>query len=807
MTDDLRFAFRQMRKNPGFFGIAVITLGLGIGAAAAMFGLIQGVLLSPPPYADPGRVVLITPIRTDARPYTRGATIGQLQSWRQARSIEPPAAYGWTFNFLVLPDGSESMGGMVVTPSYFRVLGLRPILGREFLETELGRPNTPPSAIILGYDLWQRKFNGDPNIVGRTIRMSRMPAPLSVVGVMPRGIRFLPDPGAASEPNYDLNSYVDFWFGIAPDESRPTARAGNAIARLRDGATLAAAQTEIAALSAGLAQADASLQGISATAMPVQDVLNRDGRRLLVPLFGSVALVFFIACANVAGLLLTRGLQRHAEYAMRSALGAGRLRLFRQALTECLVLAIVGAALGAALATGIVTLLKSIAGHAVPRADAVQIGWPVFAFGFVAAVVAAGVAGLLPAVRASLPDRFLGLKGTRTTAGRSERRLLGAVATLQIVLTMALLAGAALLIRTARNLESMQPGYDTENLLAMTVTRMEREKATEFHRSVLDRVAAVPGVTGAAFAWGVPLTGNKWNGDVEFPGQSASSKLTDRVNLPLRSITEDYFDVMGMTIAEGRAFRGTDGPTAPRVAIVNATLAKRYYADRNPVGAYFQFAGASDKPLTIVGVVADTRTEALSQPAEPEVYLPFWQSGAFSKHLVVRASGNPVALAALVRAELRALDPTSAVERITTMAEIRRDSVATRTFAMRLLIGFAAVATLLALVGLYGLLSLSVNSRIKEIAVRKAVGAQRHQIVQLVVGEGSKLVGVGLLLGVMLAIFVGRLLETLLFDVRPSDPLALGTAAVAFGVVAVAACLVPAYRASRVELMEALRQD
>jgi putative ABC transport system permease protein len=807
MRDDVRFAFRQLRKNPAFAAIAVITLGLGIGAAAAMFGLIQGVLLSPPPYADPDRVVLISPARTDGRPYTRGATIGQWVSWRQAKSIEPPAVYRWTFNFLVLPDGSQSMGGMVVTPSYFSVLGLRPILGRTFTDAELGRPNVPPSAIILGYDLWQRKFNGDPNIIGRTIRMSRMPAPLPVVGVMPQGIRFLPDPGASSEPNYDLNAHVDFWFGVAPDESRPTSGAGNAIARLSSGATATQAQVEVAALSAGLGQADPSLQGITAAVVPVQDVLNRDGRRLLVPLFGSVALVFFIACANVTGLLLARGLQRHPEYAMRSALGAGRWRLLRQALTESLVLAIAGAALGAGLATGIITLLKTIAGQAVPRADAVHVGWPVFVFGLLAAVVAAGVAGLLPAVRASLPDRFQGLKGSRTTAGRSERRLLGAVATLQIVLTVALLSGAALLVRTARNLDRMQPGYDTENILAATVTTMDRQKSVEFHRLALERVAAVPGVTRAAFAWGVPLTGNKWPADVEFPGQPGSSKLTDRINLPLRSITEDYFDVMGMRLAEGRSFRDSDGPDTPRVAIVNATLAKRYYAGRNAVGAHFVFAGSTDKPLEIVGVVADTRTKDLSESAEPEIYLPFWQSGAFSKHLLVRASGDPTALAALVRAELRKIDPTSAVERMTTMAEIRRESVAPRTFAMRLLIGFAIVATVLALVGLYGVLSLSVSSRTKEIAVRKAVGAQRRQIVQLVVGEGSKLVAGGLAFGAIVAVMLGRLLRTLLFDVTPSDPVALATAAFAFGAVALAACLVPAYRASRVDLMESLRQD
>ena len=809
MTEDIRFALRQLRKNPGFAAIAVVTLGLGIGAAAAMFGLIQGALLSPPPYADASRVTLITPVRLDGRPYTRGATVGQWQSWGQARSLEPAAIYGWTFNFLVRPDGSQSMGGLVVTPSYFRVLGLKPFLGREFTEAELARPKVPPTAIILGYERWQRSFNGDPDIVGQTILMSRMAAPLPVVGVMPPGIRFLPAPGAASEPNYDLNAFVDFWLGQAIDESRPTNGVGNAVTRLRDGATLEEARAEIALLAASQAQADAALQGIGATVVPLEDILNRDGRRLLLPLFGSVALLFFIACANVAGLLLTRGLQRHAEYAMRSALGAGRWRIFRQTLTESLVVALAGAALGAGLASGIVTVLKAIAGHAVPRLDAVQVGWPVFAFGALAAVLAAGVAGLLPAARASLTDRIQGLRSTRTTAGRAERRLLGTVATSQMVLTVALLAGAALLIRTARNLDRMEPGYRTDNVLAMTVTAMERQTSTQFHKQVLERVAAVPGVMHVAFAWGVPLTGNKWPGDMEFPGQSDASKLAERVRVPLRSITQDYFDVMGMRLVEGRAFRETDDQEAPPVAIVNEALARQYYPGRIVIGASLpmRLGGPKSVPPEIVGVVADTRTEELSQAAEPEVYLSFWQAGAFSKHLVVRTSGDPGALASQVRAEMRKIEPTSSVERITTMTEIRQESVAARTFAMQLLIGFAAAATLLALVGLYGVLSLSVDSRLKEFAVRNAVGAQRHQIVQLVVGEGAKLVAAGLVLGAIVAVLVGRLLQTLLFDVRPSDPMSVGVAAIVFGVLAVGACLIPAYRASRVELVESLRQD
>jgi putative ABC transport system permease protein len=296
--------------------------------------------------------------------------------------------YRWTFNFLVRDDGSESLGGMVVSTNYFRVLGVKPILGREFLDTEAQHLKTPPTAIILGYDLWKRKFNGDSNIIGKSIRISRMPAPLPVVGVMPPGLRFLPDPGAASEPNYDLNARVDFWLAMAPDESRPKLPAGNVVARLRSGASASQAQAEAAAIGAGLVGSDSSRQGLTATATSVPDVLNRDGRQLLVPLFGSVALVFLIACANVAGLLLARGLQRQQEYAMRSALGAGQWRLFRQVINESVALALVSGVMGAALAAGIIAVLKTIGGQAIPRSDAISVGWPVFAFGFIAALLA-----------------------------------------------------------------------------------------------------------------------------------------------------------------------------------------------------------------------------------------------------------------------------------------------------------------------------------------------------------------------------------------------------------------------------------
>ncbi len=814
MIDDLRYAFRQLRTHPAYAIVAVATLAVGIGAAAAMFGLIQGVLLSPPPYTAPDRLVLVTPVRVDGQPYDRTPTAGQWLAWRQARTIERTAMYRWTFNFLVKGDGSRSLGGMVVTRDFFDVVGVRPLLGRTFTASEVSRPDlpgnqgAPPSAILLGYDLWQREFGGDPDIVGKAVTLSRMRAPLPVVGVMPPGLRFLPDPGAAAEPNYDLDAKVDFWLGLTPDESRPERGAGNVIARLKAGATAADASAEVAAMSAGVAKADPRLAGLSATAHPVREVLNAEGERLLVPLFGAVGLLFLIACANVSGLLLARGLQRQQEYATRAAIGAGRARLFRLVLVEGVALAISAAILGAGLAYGIVRVLQAIGGHAVPRADAVAVGWPVLLFGALAALAAGLVAGLLPALRASWGDRFGLLKGSRTTAGRTERRLLAAVAAVQVVLTVSLLAGAALLLRTARNLDRVHPGYETERILAMTVTHVgARDQTRAFHEQALERVAAIPGVRHVAFAWGVPLTGNSWPAEIEVAGRAAaSSAIVDRISLPLRAVTEDYFAVMGVRLLDGRLFLPTDNEGAPRVGIVNRAFVRQHLGDGVAVGRQLRYPG-DDKPVTIVGVLDDMRTERIRERPEPELYVPFRQNGAFSKHLVVRAAGDPLALAPQVRAALRALQPTVAVEHVTTMAAIRRASTAAQVFALRLLAGFAIVATLLAAVGLYGVLSLSVGARTKELAVRQAIGARRHQVVALVLGEGARLVAIGVAGGVAGALLVGRLLRALLFDVAATDPASLGGAALAFAGVAALACLVPAWRAGRGDVSAALRQD
>jgi predicted permease len=806
--EDIRYALRQLRKAPAFAAAAIVTLALGIGAAAAMFGLIQGVLLSPPPYAAPDRLVLVSPRRVDGRPYTQGTWFAHWLQWRaESRTLEPPALYRWTFNFLILPDGSQSLGGMVVTRNFFSTLGVRPLHGREFTEAEASRPKVPATGIILGYELWQRQFKGDPAVVGTAIRISRQPAPLTVVGVMPPGIRFLPDPANASEPNYDVDAPVDFWVSFIPDETAPRARGWNTVARLRDGVTLAQARTELTTLASRLGGTDPDLAVLTPSVRPVVQVLNEDAGRLLLPLFGSVALLFLVASVNVAGLFVARGLQRHREYAMRAALGASRLRLFRQVLTESGAIAMISAAAGAVLAVAGIRMFKAIGGQAVPRAESVTVGWPLFAFGLAAALVAALIAGLLPALRASSPGQAGSLKGSRSSAGRGERRLLAAIATVQVICTVGLLAGAALLVRTASRLASVRPGYETERVLAVTVTNVTPGTSTQFHTSVLERVAALPGVVKTAFVWGLPLTGNKWPGTMELVGQAGADTVSGQLNVPLRSITPDYFDLMGMGIIDGRGFRSTDNADAPRVAVVNQSFARKYFPGSGALGRQMRFPGDVKRPIEIVGIAADTRTEALSAQAEPEVYLSFWQNGAFSKHLALRTTSDPTGVAALVRREIHAVDPTASVEHFITMAQIRRDSIAPRTFAMQLLIGFSVLATALALVGIYGVLSLSVGSRVKEIAVRKAVGAQRRDILRLILGEGSRMIGVGIVLGIVVSIFVGRALAGQLFEVQAADPLSLGAAALVFGAVALLICLLPATRAAKTDLLAALHQD
>src|SRR5580658_68688 len=619
LFQDLRYGLRMLWKSPAFTAIAALTLALGIGATSAVFSLIQGVLLTPPPYQKPQQLMLIQAVRTEGQKMdsSRGWAAQQWMEWNEkVGSFQGISGYGWTFNFLVRNDGSQSMQGMEVSKEYFRVMGLKTALGHGFDDSDFGQGHV--KSILLGYEFWQRAFAGDQQIIGKTVRISRWDSSPVVIGVMEPGVRFLPSPGAAKEPNYDVNATVDLWVPADPDPKYLKEPYWNVVGRLRDGVTAQRGQQELAALTAREASAEKQFEGFSPQLEPLTDEMNRDGSRILLPLLGAAALVLLIACGNAAALLLVRGLQRQQEYAIRSALGVGRVALFRQVSTESLLLALLGGALGVGLAFGVVRLLKLIGGHAIPRLDAVTTGWPVLACGLGAAVLAAVLAGLFPALRASRLDPVHVLKsaGPKSSVGHGERRLLRAVTMVQTALTLALLVGAGLLIRTMMNVSKVQSGYSTEHILTMSVTAVQGDWVG-FHRRALERVSALPGVKYAAFAWGVPLTGNNWPATVEIEGQPAATKASDRISLPLRSVTTDYFKLLGLRILDGRDFRSTDIRNAPNVAVINQALANRYFPGANPIGKKLWLGGQKQPPTEIVGMVANGRTEDLTQTAAP----------------------------------------------------------------------------------------------------------------------------------------------------------------------------------------------
>jgi putative ABC transport system permease protein len=811
MWQDVRFAIRMLLKQPGFSLIAVMTLALGIGATSAVFSLIQGVLLTPPPYRHPQQLVLIPTARTDGQKQEspRGWPAQQWLEWqKEAKSLQGIAAYDWTFNFLIRNEGSESIEGMAVTKDYFQVTGLQPVMGRSFEESDIGQG--PVKVILLGYEFWKRTFNGDRNIIGKTVHISRWEVPPTVIGVMQPGVRFLPSPGASKEPNYNVNALVDFWIPASPDPKYLKDPFWNIVARLRDGAGLPQAQGELTVLAAREAQSEHAFEGITPQLESLTSEMNLDGRRILFPLLGAAALVLLIGCGNAAALLLVRGLQRQQEYAVRSAMGMGRIALLRQVSTESLLLALLGGAFGVGLAFGVVRLFRLMAGHAIPRLDGVTAGWAVLAWGMGAGVLAALFAGAFPALRAFRLDPMEVLKnaGPKGTAGLGERRLLRGVTIVQTALTLALLVGAGLLIRTMINIAKVPSGYNTSRILTMSVTEVRSySEWANFHRHALERVSAIPGVQYAAFAWGVPLTGNNWPATLEIEGQPPAIKESDKTALPLRAVTEDYFKLMGVTMIEGREFRSGDEGQTLNVAIVNQAFADRYFPQGDAIGRKIWLNGRDKPGMEIVGEVSNGRTEDLTHEASPEIYLSLWEASAFSKHLVIRTTGDPRAVLVAVERELHAVDPTAAVENPKTLEQIRDDSLASRTFAMQLLIGFSAVGSVLTLVGIYGVISLSVASRRRELAIRSAVGAEQKDIRNLIFGEGFRLIASGVLAGVALAIVLSRVLRTFLFEVRTSDPATLLVVGALFVGVALLACWAPVRRATKVDPLEALRYE
>jgi putative ABC transport system permease protein len=829
VLQDIRFGARLLRKNPGFTAVVLLTLALGTGSVSSVFSGVQGVLLKPFPYSKPERIVLINSVRKDGAPYANGCTETEWRAWRtEAKSFEDMAAYSLATDgdILISPDGNESVSTLDVTLDFFKVMGIQPQLGRAFVASDVPPSGESATVVILGHEFWQRQFHGDLNIIGKPVRFNFSHAgPLTVIGVMPPGFRGLPSPFVQS---YEINNntLVDCWLPVSVEGIRQVNR--GVVGRLREGARLSTAQAELTAISARQAQEDTTLDGVTAKAELLPARMNSDGRRLLVPLSGAVLLVFVIACGNVAALLLARGLQRQQEYAVRCALGARRWRLFRQAFAESLILAFLGGVFGAGLAVAVVKVLKVVAGVAIPRLDAVTIGWPMLLFCFAATLLATVIAGLAPAVRASLLDPTTACKGgTRTSANRTDRRLLAGVVLAQTALTLVLLMGAGLMIRTVASLAQIRPGYETQRIVAMTVTELKQAQPAavandtsdlflkhmiDFHERVMAQLPAVPGVKSAAWAFGIPLINRRLSAVVEPEGIATTGKFKDDIDVPVRLVSPGYFDTLGIQLLDGRDFGPVDSYTN-RVftAVINEVLARQCFPGSNPIGKKFRFKlpfnTAPFRDAEVIGVASNSRDEDLTQEPKPEFYLSYWQLPTPGKTLVVRAAGDPRSAMSGVLHVLRAADPTVDIEDVKTLEQIRDDSIAPQLFTMRLLTGFSILAAALALVGIYGGLSLSVASRRQEMAIRMAVGAQRQNIFGLIFGEGLKLVAAGLFIGVGVALASARILRALLFGVEPGDPLTFAAVAVLFMAVAALSCYFPARRATQIDPMEALRYE
>lgn len=819
---DLRVAFRTLIRRPGFTTVTVSIFALGIGLTSGVLELVRGVLLTPPPYPHAERFVCVSCAKTGQHDNGRCPAAGWV-AWRnEAKSFEALGAYRWTFDYLVRPDGSQMIQGMDVTTSYFVLIGIKPLLGRTFLPSEIAAK--PDPVIILGYDLWQKSFGGDQHIIGQTFHISRNDGPVTIIGVMPPGLRFLPAANDANEPNYNVNARVDYWRPARLDESKLKEEQCEVVGRLRGGVKPAQARAELTAIANRHAREDEVSESITVSTQPLTTVLNREGQRLLLPLLGAVALLFLIACSNVAALLLARGLQRQQEWTVRRALGAQRAQLLSLTIAEPLLLSLFGGALGVGVALALVKIITTMGGAAIPRLDAVTVGWPVIASCFGLALAAAACAGLLPAIRVCRLDGSFGIKsGGRTgTMGRAERGLLAGVTVLQFTLTLALLVGAALLIRTVGNLTKVNPGYDTRNILTMSVTTMlDGDDYINFHVRALERISALPGVTNAAFTWGLPLTGNKWTGAVTVEGQPKPDRFGDNPDVAERAVTPEYFETLRIPIVAGRGFRSTDnwnnwnltnksvaapGDT-PFVAIINQAMAKQLFGNVNPVGKKLHCNFWDRRTAEIIGVANDVRNEALAKKADPEIYFSFWQIPAFTKHLIVKAATDPRLLRAAVERELRALDPKAAIDHVKTLDQIRDETMASQKFAMRLLLGFALVGTVLALVGIHSVLSLSVGTRRREIAIRMAMGAQRDHVRRLILREGWTLTAVGLIAGTGLALALGRGLRAFLFGVEPTDPLTFAGAIILFATVSLVVCCFPAWRGTKTDPVMALRYD
>jgi putative ABC transport system permease protein len=807
LMQDLRFAIRQVANRPGFAAVVILTMALGIGANAAIFSVLDAVLLRPLPYSHPDRLVKI---------WGRFVGIGlpNDQNWISAPEFQDFQQLNHSFGDLAaLSLGAFNLGvkgspkrvaGAAVSPSLFQLLGIQPILGRAFLPEE-GQPGRDHE-VILGYGLWRRVFGGNPNVVGGTVDIDGVP--MTVVGVMPKEFAYPED--------------SEIWGPLAftPDDLAPSNRGHHGLevlGRLKAGVSLAQAQSDMDRVARTMIEQQANYPyqkfNFGIILHPLLEETVGDVKPSLLVLMAAVGLVLLIACINIANLLLTRSTERRQEMETRMALGASGSRLARQLLTESVVLSLAGGLVGIAITPPLLHGLTALAAKSLPRTVHTGIDGRVLALTVVVSLATGLLFGLAPALQVGRKKHFDALKSGKNTVGRRPKRLQNALAICETALSLLIVAGAGLLLRSFAEILKVDPGFHSAGILTLRVALPDAiynkpEKVRGFYTELLERVRRLPGVQAAGANSALPLSGQGGSGTVTIDTQSVPPE-NSTPEADQRVVTPDYFKAMGISLLRGRFFEAHDSDGATPVVIVDESLAETYWPNQDPIGKRLHVGGPYSNPKwdTVIGVVRHVRNRTLEARSRVEAYWPENQRPTSAMSLAVLASGNPMNLAPTIQKEVSAIDPDLPVYRVRTMTEVMGDSLQRRRLALILLSGFAGLALLLASIGIYGVASYAMAQRKVEIGLRMALGADRGQVLHMMVRNGMAPIAMGLSFGVILSLLLTRLMSSLLFAIRASDPFALGGAVVLLLATALLAIFIPARRAARVEPMIALRHE
>jgi predicted permease len=816
MWQDIRFGARQLRKNPGFAAVAVLTLALGIGANTAIFSVVDAVLLRPLAYPDSGQLVSLS----ERGPDWSGGSLSfpNFTDWRNQQSVFERFGVFSGGNFTLTGAGEAvRLEGEMMSADVFAALRAQPEIGRVFREDE-DKPGAPPVAVI-SHALWQNRFGGEAGIVSRTISLDGKP--YTILGVMPAGFEF---------PNK-----VDLWLPVGPFSAAPSWQMRDnhpglfGLARLKPGVTLEKARTDLGVIAARLEQQypdSNKTRGVQIDRLLDNKVGNV--RRALWILLGAVSFVLVIACANVANLLLARAAAREKEMALRAALGAGRWRITRQLLTESGLLAMLGAAVGLLFAKGVLRVVAALAGESIPRADEISLDPRVLLFSGLVAVLTGILFGLAPAWHARRVD----LQGTLKESGRgatsSRAGLRQGLVIAEVALTFVLLVGAGLLLVSFHRLLQVNPGFVVDRVLTFHMTLpgekyQSAEQEILFCQALREKLRALPGVRAASLVSQAPLHEGGWDMRFLIEGRPEPPPHL-QPSLQVHLIAPDYFQAMGIPLLQGRDFteqdsrehlRGTssgnDWGVGLNAVIIDEEFAKRYWPNQNPLGQRVRipFGERGKQPIvTIVGVVGRVKENRLSeQGGMVQAYFPMYQQPLLNMAVVVKTTSEPAALLATMRQQVSQLDPAQPIFGISTMKEMRDHNVAPDRLNLGLLGAFAVLALVLAVIGLYGLLSFTVTQRQREIGVRMALGAQRFDVVSLVVGQGMRLILTGVVIGLLGSFALTRVLASVLFKVEPTDPLTFFAVTLSLCAVALLACYIPARRATKIDPMVALRHE